>query len=325
MAKAAGKSTRNKVDKNQPYYQQHRRTLERVIREYEVNRVSANLFNDFALFNNLEEGITAHRLRGYQMEALYLLDYLVKCPDNKPEKKDLLDDVDKDAKIKAPFLGFEMATGSGKTMLMGASIYFLYQRFGIRNFLIITPASTDIYQKTIRNFQIGNYESVWAPDTPFTFNLITGDNYAQNLFFDDSKDANIFVFNIAKFGANATNTDKTWESAVWRDEHGNTIGIRQFLKDKPLVIITDEAHHAQTTTAKRIIKNFHPKLVLEFTATSTETDTKSDKTRQTNVHKYDIRRFLEDGHGKLVRALALKTEDRKRKDEVTDGDKAKRS
>lgn len=318
MAKAA-----KKADKNQPYFQKHRRTLAQVIREYEVNRTSQNLFNDFALFNNLEEGITAHRLRGYQMEALYLLDYLVKCPDNKPEKKDLLDDVDKDAQLKAPFLGFEMATGSGKTMLMGACMYFLSQRYGIRNFLIITPASTDIYQKTIRNFQIGNYESVWAPDTPFTFNLITGDNYTQNLFFDDSKDANIFVFNIAKFGANATNTEKTWESAVWRDEQGNSIGIRQFLKDKPLVIITDEAHHAQTTTAKRIIKNFHPQLVLEFTATSTETDSKTEKTRQSNVHKYDIRRFLEDGHGKLVRALALKTDDRKRKDEVTDGEKQK--
>lgn len=313
-----------KLDKSAPYYERYKKILERTVREYEMNRSSKNLFNDFALFNTIEEGITAHRLRGYQMEALYLLDYLVKCPDTKPEKRDLLDVTDKENGAKAPFLGFEMATGSGKTMLMGACTYFLNQRFGIRNFLIVTPASTDIYQKTIRNFQIGNYESVWAADTPFAFNLISGDNYTQNLFFDDTKDANIFIFNIAKFGAGATNTDKTWESAVWRDESGNTISIRQFLKDKPLVIITDEAHHAQTQTARRIIKNFLPQLVLEFTATSTEGEASaSDKKRQNNIHKYDIRGFLEDGYGKLVRALALKTEDRKRKDEVTDSEKQK--
>jgi len=59
------------------------------------------------------------------MNALFLLDYLLRCPDNKSEKKDLLEIVDEENDIKAPFLGYEMATGSGKTMLMGACIYFL--------------------------------------------------------------------------------------------------------------------------------------------------------------------------------------------------------
>lgn len=309
------------------YFEKHQKLLKDVVTKYSTERIvqASNLFatSDYAIFNNIENGITKHPLRYYQMEALYVLDFLLKCPDNRQEKKELLEEIDREKGIKAPFLSYEMATGSGKTMLMGASIYFLNQKFGIRNFLIITPASTDIYQKTIRNFEIGNYESVWSDDTPFTFNLITGDNYSQNLFFDDTKQANIFVFNITKFGTNASNTLKTWETAVWKDEYGNSISIKQFLKDKKLVIITDEAHHHQSPVAKKIIYNFSPTATLEFTATAIEDVRGQDKKNQTIVYKYDIRRFLEDGHGKLVRAVALAGDNRPNRSEVSQNEKLK--
>lgn len=307
------------------YFEKHSKLLHDVIAEYRGAIAQSNLFStsDYATFNTVQSGITQHPLRYYQMDALFLLDYLLKCPDTKPEKKDLLDNIDGEGKAKAPFLSYEMATGSGKTMLMGASIYYLNKRFGINNFLIITPASTDIYQKTIRNFQVGGYESVWADDTSFSFNLITGDNYTQNLFYNTEKDANIFVFNITKFGTNATNTEKTWESAIWKDENGNSVSIKQFLKDKKLVIITDEAHHAQTPVASKIIKNFHPVSVLEFTATAVENERGQDKKNQTIVYKYDIRRFLEDGHGKLVRAVALASGGKGKQSEINDTEKLK--
>lgn len=307
------------------YFEKHNKLLDKVVKTYRESASSYNLFatSDFAIFNSIEKGITKFPLRYYQMDALYMLDYLLKCNDAKPEKRELLEVVDEENNVKAPFLSYEMATGSGKTMLMGASIFFLSQKFGIDNFLIITPASTDIYQKTIRNFQVGNYDSVWADDTPFTFNLITGDNYTQNLFFDSKKDANIFIFNISKFGANATNTDLTWESAIWQDDQGNNISIKQFLKDKKLIIITDEAHHAQTKVALKIIRNFHPSAVLEFTATAIENEKGLDKKNQTIIYKYNIRRFLEDGHGKLVRAVALSTGHKGKQTEVNDNEKLK--
>jgi len=307
------------------YFEKHAKLLNNIVETYRLNASSYNLFatSDFAIFNSIENGITKYPLRYYQMDALYTLDYLLKCNDSKPEKKELLEIVDEENKIKAPFLSYEMATGSGKTMLMGASIYFLSQRYDINNFLIITPASTDIYQKTIRNFQIGNYDSVWADDTPFTFNLITGDNYTQNLFFDTRNDANIFIFNISKFGSNATNTELTWESAIWQDDKGNNISIKQFLKDKKLIIITDEAHHAQTKVASKIIRNFHPTAVLEFTATAIENERGLEKKNQTIIYKYDIRRFLEDGHGKLVRAVALAAGNKGKQTSVSNNEKLK--
>ena len=307
------------------YFQEYSKLLQRVIDDYCDSCSALNLFStsDYAVFNNIETGITMHPLRKYQMEALYILDYLLRCSDKRPEKRHLLEELDKEDKTKAPFLSYEMATGSGKTMLMGAGIYLCNQKYGINNFLIITPASTDIYQKTIRNFTVGGYDSVWADDTPFTFNLITGDNYTQNLFFDRSKDANIFIFNISKFGANAVNTEKTWESAVWQDEIGNNVSIKQFLTDKKLVIITDEAHHTQKKGGSlKIIKNFKPNAVLEFTATANEAGS-DDKKDQKIVYKYDIRRFLEDGHGKLIRAVALAAETKKSKDEILQSEKLK--
>lgn len=318
------------------YFEKHGRLLRNIVDDYKQSIVDTNLFatTDYAIFNVIQQGITRHALRYYQMDALYLLDYIyshaqaeLKLKEQLPSHRikdfiaDLLDEIED--QNKAPFLAYEMATGAGKTMLMGASIYFLNKKYGINNFLIITPASTDIYQKTIRNFEIGNYESVWADDTPFTFNLITGDNYKQNLFYDSSKDANIFIFNISKFGTNATNTERTWESAIWQDNNGNNISIKQFFKDRKLVIITDEAHHAQTKAANTIIKNFHPSAVLEFTATGIEDGSGQSKKNQNIIYKYDIKKFLEDGHGKLVRAVALASVERQRRGIFNENEKLK--
>lgn len=321
----------------QSYYKEHTKQLAKIIQEYRDNRNGLFATSNYAVFNRLDKGITKFPLRYYQLEALYVLDYLYNesiCEIARNSKsvkpkynkliEGLLETVDEETAALAPFLGYEMATGSGKTMLMGASIYLLNQKYDIKNFLIITPPSTDIYQKTIRNFSVGNYESVWADDTPFKFNLITGDNYTQNLFYNDDVDANIFVFNISKFGSNATNTNKTWESAVWKDEQGNNISIKQYLKDKKLAIITDEAHHAQNRASNQIIKRFHPTTVLEFTATAVENTKNDDKKNQTVVYKYDIRKLLEDGHGKLVRAVALANQtEKKGKDLIPKSEKLK--
>lgn len=313
-----------KAKSSQSYYIEYKRQLKRIINDYSLNINSDNLFKSstYSTFTNLSSGITRHPLRYYQLEALYILDALINTPNDKDIKRALLENVGAQSH-KAPFFGFEMATGSGKTMLMGACIYMLNQLHGIDNFLIITPSSTDIYQKTIRNFERGSADTIWLDDSPFSFNLITGDNYTQNLFFDSSKDANIFIFNISKFGANAVNSEKTWESAIWQGDAGNSVSIKQYLQNKRLAIITDEAHHHQTLTAKRIISHFEPSLVLEFTATAIEATRGEDRRNQQIVYKYDIRRFLEDGYGKLVRAFAIDPLSRSTKSSVSDSEKQK--
>lgn len=328
------KGRRSKAqEKSGSFYQRFGDQLRRQIIEYSARRAeSADLFSgqETSLFDLVETSVTKHRLRYYQLEALYVLDYLLGLSRTKPEKKSLEEVIDEDAKTAAPFLGFEMATGSGKTMLMGASIFYLFKKYGIHNFLIITPASTDIYKKTILNFARGTFESVWANDAPFTYNLITGDDYtAKPLFdgFDSTRDLSIFVFNITKFGTNAVNTTKSWESSLWKDQDGNTVSIRDYLQKEKLVIITDEAHHAQSRVSREIIKGFHPELVLEYTATAIEASRNETKKSQTIVYKYDIRRLLEDGYGKTVKAVALNVEElgkrSKKQSEVPQNEKLK--
>jgi len=300
-----------KKSASSPYYQRYQEELAEIIKDYQKSRTAPELFaaQRYAALNTVEQGITRHRLREYQMEALFLMDHMLGVAPSKDIIQDLLETVDDKNEVKAPFMSFEMATGSGKTMLMGAAMYLLNQKHGFNDFLVITPASTDIYQKSIRNFSLGGVESVWADDTPFTFNIITGDNYTEKLFYKSGNQANIFIFNNAKFSANATKTDKPWEEAIWKDDEGSSISIKEYLKGRRLAIITDEAHHHQTLGAQKIIKNFHPQLVLEFTATAVEStgtsEAKAAKKSQTIIYKYDIRRFLQDGYGKLVRAVAL--------------------
>lgn len=55
-----------------------------------------------------------------------------------------------------PSLCFALATGVGKTRLMGAFIAYLHQAKGIRHFFVLAPNLT-IYDKLIRDF---------TPNTP---------------------------------------------------------------------------------------------------------------------------------------------------------------
>lgn len=316
-----------KVEK--PYYQQFQRTLQSKLEDVKslIEPSDTVLFDsispDASFLKSLESGVTKYPLRYYQKEAIYTLHHIYKqsidvC--RSPEEvqknllrqksyehiKPLLEKVSTSSGRYAPFIGFEMATGSGKTMLMGASVYYMYKMHNIRNFLVITPSSTEIYKKTIRNFSKGSKDTVWHYELNFKFNLINGDNFkdTKDLYHSDT-DANIFIFNIDKFGTNATQTKKNWEGSIWKDKEGNTISLLDFLANEDLIIITDEAHHAQSRKAKSVINEFKPMAVVEFTATAVETETKKDKKNQTIVYKYDIKRFLEDKYGKRVKVLAL--------------------
>ena len=313
-----------------PYYEEYKRILnsklndvQQLVQPEQTEALFESPTPEIAFIRSLEDGITKFPFRYYQKEAIYTLHHIYKqavdiCRSNEeflnerlkqPSNshiKPLLEVVDKEAGRKAPFLGFEMATGSGKTMLMGGSIYYLHKMYGIKNFLIITPSSTEIYKKTIRNFRIGTKETVWNDEVPFKPNIVNGDNFkdTKDLFHTDT-DANIFIFNIDKFGTNATQTKKNWEGSVWQDNEGNSISLLDFLADNDLIIITDEAHHAQSRKAKAVINAFKPIAVLEYTATAVEKHRSDKKKNQTIVYKYDIKRFLEDKYGKLVRLLAL--------------------
>ena len=92
-----------------------------------------------------------------------------------------------------PSLCFALATGVGKTRLMGAFIAYLFKAEGIRHFFVLAPNLT-IYNKLIADFTPNTPKYVFQGIADFAVEppeIITGDNYesgrgvrARTLFGD---------------------------------------------------------------------------------------------------------------------------------------------
>lgn len=191
-----------------------------------------------------------------------------------------------------PSFAFSIATGIGKTRLMGACIAYLYLKKGIRHFFILAPNLT-LYEKLIRDFGEPSYEKyVFKGIAEFVHNkpvVITGENYnsAHGLF--SNHEIQINIFNIAKF-----NSENRGGAPRMR-RLAECIGQSYFdylasLDD--LVILMDEAHRYHADASKKAINELRPILGLEMTATPTDEKGKSFKNI---VYEYNLAQALEDG------------------------------
>ncbi len=171
-----------------------------------------------------------------------------------------------------PSLCFALATGVGKTRLMGAFISYLCQAKGIRHFFVLAPNLT-IYNKLIGDFTPGNPKYVFQGIAEFAQNppeLITGDNYESGrgirgatLFGTDV--VHINIFNISKI-----NSEVRGGSTPRIKRLSEYIGQSYFdylsgLDD--LVLLMDESHRYRATAGVRAINELRPILGLELTAT----------------------------------------------------------
>src|SRR5690606_25018975 len=104
-----------------------------------------------------------------------------------------------------PSLCFALATGVGKTRLMGAFISYLHLAHGINNFFVLAPNLT-IYNKLIADFTPNTPKYVFKGIGEFSVNVprvITGDNYdQQNLTGGELfGEVHINIFNISKINS----------------------------------------------------------------------------------------------------------------------------
>lgn len=191
-----------------------------------------------------------------------------------------------------PSFAFSIATGIGKTRLMGACIAYLYLKKGIRHFFILAPNLT-LYEKLIKDFGDTSYEKyVFKGLSEFVHNtpvVITGENYnsAHGLF--SAQEIQINIFNIAKF-----NSENRGGAPRMR-RLAECLGQSYFdylasLDD--LVILMDEAHRYHADASKRAINELRPILGLEMTATPTDEKGKSFKNI---VYEYNLAQALDDG------------------------------
>ena len=121
----------------------------------------------------------------------------------------------KDFEREFPSFAFSIATGIGKTRLMGACIAYLYLKKGIRHFFVLAPNLT-LYEKLKRDFGDPSYSKyVFKGIAEFVHNqpvVITGDNYDQAHSLFSENQIQINVFNISKFNTDSKESKNSKDS-----------------------------------------------------------------------------------------------------------------
>jgi type III restriction enzyme len=173
-------------------------------------------------------------------------------------------------------LCFALATGVGKTRLMGAFITYLYLTGKSRHFFVLAP-NTTIYEKLISDFSPESPKYVFKGIAEFAANsplIITGDNYESGVgvryesgrsttLFDS--DVHINIFNVDKI-----NKEESPRGKPRMKRLQETIGesYYQYLsKLEDLVLLMDEAHRYRASAGATAIDGLKPILGLELTAT----------------------------------------------------------
>lgn len=188
-------------------------------------------------------------------------------------------------------LTFALATGVGKTRLMGAFIAYLYTQHGIKNFFVVAP-NTTIYDKLKRDLSDFNsakyvFKGLGCFSTPPQ--IITDDDYREKSLTFFESDIRIFVYNIDKFNKEGANMKKVNE--VIGDS------FYQYLSNLPdLVLIMDESHHYRAEKGAQALDELKPLLGLELTATPLVTKGVKQVPFKNVVFEYPLSKAIEDGY-----------------------------
>jgi type III restriction enzyme len=210
-----------------------------------------------------------------------------------------------------PSLCFALATGVGKTRLMGAFVSYLHLAHGINNFFVMAPNLT-IYNKLITDFTPNTAKYVFTGIAEFATDppaLITGDDYESRArtLFDQFIRCKINIFNISKI-----NSEVRGGKAPRIKRLSEYIGESYFdylagLKD--LVLIMDESHRYRASAGVRAINELKPILGLELTATPFVETAKGPAQFKNVIYDYPLARAMQDGFVKEPAVVTQKNFD----------------
>ncbi len=239
--------------------------------------------------NNLK-----NELRDYQKQAIN--NYLEKRQSN-PFQKHFM---------------FEMATGSGKTLVMAGLILECYKQ-GYQNFIFFVN-STSILEKTKLNF-IDSVSSKYL--------------FSENITINDENTEIKSINNLNESQASAINIYfSTIQGlfSLFTKAKENAISIED-LKDQKLVFLADEAHHLNTETKKKLsdaessekrnwesvvklaLEQNKDNLLLEFSATIPNEKSVKDKYKNLKVITYTLKEFSEDKFCKNIYSLSYENKE----------------
>jgi len=232
-------------------------------------------------------------LREYQREAIQRLMYYLRDKKNRKRPSHLL---------------FNMATGSGKTLLMAASILYLYHEYGYYNFLFFVN-STNIIEKTRDNF-LNSFSSKYLFNEKIVLdNKEVKIREVKNFSNTTKDDINIVFTTIQKLHSDM---NMVKEESISREDFA----------DKKIVIISDEAHHINAWTKSKLNKKEaqekktwentvmeifnanYENIMLEYTATIDLNNQEIwKKYKDKLIYEYSLKEFRQDGYSKEVKVL----------------------
>jgi type III restriction enzyme len=202
-----------------------------------------------------------------------------------------------------PSLCFALATGVGKTRLMGAFISYLYLTGKSRHFFVLAPNKT-IYEKLISDFSPESPKYVFKGIAEFAANpplIVTGDNYesgigvrfeggrASDLF---GSDVHINIFNVDKINKEESPRGKPRMKRLQETIGESYYGYLARLDD--LVLLMDEAHRYRASAGANAIDGLKPILGLELTATPKTVGARPVPFRNV-VYNYTLGQAMADG------------------------------
>ena len=209
----------------------------------------------------------------------------------------------KDFERDFPSLCFALATGVGKTRLMGAFISYLHLAKDIKHFFVLAPNLT-IYKKLIDDFTPGTKKYVFHGISQFSTTppiIITGETYETgrgirgvDMF---GEGIHINIFNISKINAEMRGGKslriKRRSEYIGKSYFDYLAGLEDF------VLLMDESHRYRASAGVKAINELKPILGLELTATpQVEQGRKSTREFQNIIYSYPLRKAMEDGYVK---------------------------
>ena len=195
-----------------------------------------------------------------------------------------------------PSICFALATGVGKTRLMGAFVSYLYLSKGIRNFFVLAPNLT-IYNKLIEDFSNTTHPKyVFQGIGEFVHNnpvIITGDNYNSigNLY--KKQEIRINVFNISKISSEMRGGKLPRIKRLSEYLGESYFNYLSNLDD--LVLLMDESHHYRADRGMEVINELNPVLGLELTATPQVERSGGAIKFKNVVYEYSLSKAIQDG------------------------------
>lgn len=259
------------------------------------DRIENQLFKQYPDIPNYIIDNLNHRLRPYQEEAVQRLMFLEENDKSKLYNKELM---------------FNMATGSGKTLVLAASILYLFKEKGYQNFLFFVN-STAIVNKTYDNLtNTSSSKYLFNPEgiviDGIVINIQVVDNYPV------LPDENTIYLKLTTINALHDKLNYPRENEITYED------LAQF----PIVLLADEAHHLNVSTKKkgkkstqqieetnwevtvdRIMKQNNKNKLLEFTATVQLEDDIFEKYKNRILYRYDLKEFMQQGYSKNVTLL----------------------